>query len=170
MYYVIQFGESSTELIRAVAGDVDCSSEALWFGQTSPSPYLPFLWEHYNQISSPFKNSSLEHFAHKWGSLRETLGKTVNCFPSPTTLPWTHLVMSQAQHWLMASLCSAWIQTRPGPYIGQVDTSMSSEVTAAQRNEGTSPRSCGSWISELELTQISGFFKLITQPNSVIKA
>lgn len=43
MYYVIQFGESNTELIRAVAGDVACSSEALWFGQTSPSFYLPFL-------------------------------------------------------------------------------------------------------------------------------
>lgn len=65
MYYVIQFGEPSTELIRAVAGDVDWSPEALWFGQTPPSPYLPFLRGHFNQISSPFKNSILEHFAHK---------------------------------------------------------------------------------------------------------
>lgn len=79
----------------------------------------------------------------------EILGKTVDCFPSPPTLPLTHLTMSQAQNWVMAFLCSLWIQTRPRPYIGQVDTGMSSEVTGAQRIEGT---------SIFELSEISGLF------------
>lgn len=79
----------------------------------------------------------------------EILGKTVDCFPSPPTLPLTRLVMSQAQNWLSAFLCDLWIQTRPRPYIGQVDTRMSSEVTGAQRIEGA---------SIFEISKISGFF------------
>lgn len=43
IYYVIQLGESSPELIKAVAGDVACTQQALWFGHAFLGPYLPFL-------------------------------------------------------------------------------------------------------------------------------
>lgn len=78
----------------------------------------------------------------------EILGKTVDCFSSPPTLPLTRLVMSQAENWLSAFLCDLWIQTRPRLCVGQVDTRMSSEVTGAQRIEGA---------LIVAVSQISGF-------------
>ena len=152
MYYVIQFGESSPELIRAVAGDVDCSSEALWFGQTSPSPYLPFLREHYNQISSPFKNRLLQHFAHKWRSVRGDLRTNCGLFPLSSHFTINSSRDESGSEVTHGLSMESWMQTRASPYIYQVDTRVSSKATGAQRNDGTSPRSYGSWTSEVEPT------------------
>lgn len=57
----------------------------------------------------PLKIAFLSILSTNEDNSEEILGKTVECFPSPPTLPLTHLAMSQAQNWLTASLCSAWI-------------------------------------------------------------
>lgn len=127
MYYVIQFGESSTELIRALAGDVDCSSRPCGLGK--PLPALASLSSEniITKYRHPLKIAFLSILPTNEAKSGE-IGKTVDCFPSPPTVPLTHLMMSQGQNWLMAFLCSPWIQARLSPSTGQVDTTMSSEV------------------------------------------
>lgn len=87
MYYVIQFGESSTELIRAVAGDVDCSSRPCGLGKLLPVLTSPSSENIITKYRHPLKIAFLNVLPTDEDKPREILGKTVACFSSPPPLP-----------------------------------------------------------------------------------
>lgn len=133
MYYVIQFGESSAELIRAVAGDVDCSSRPCGLGKALPVLTSPSSENIITKSRHPLKIAFLSILPTNEEQPGEIWGRIVDCCPSPPTLALTHLTVSQARNWLAAFLCSPWVRARPSPYIGQVDAGMSSEVTGPEK-------------------------------------
>lgn len=96
MYYVIQFGESSAELIRAVAGDVDEFGRPCGLGK--PCPGLTFFSSEdiLTKYRHPLKIAFLRILPTNEDNSREILGKTVACSPSPFTSPLSPLIMSQA--------------------------------------------------------------------------
>lgn len=75
MYYVIQLGESSPELIKAFAGDVACTRQALWFGHVFSVFTSPSSEDILTKYRHPFQNSILENLPidedNSWEILRE---------------------------------------------------------------------------------------------------
>jgi hypothetical protein len=75
MYYVIQLGESSPELIKAVAGDVDFTRRLCGLGKLFSVFTSPSSEDILTKYCHPFQNSVLENLPtdedNSWEILRE---------------------------------------------------------------------------------------------------